>query len=437
MPTITFGGVGSGIDTESIISGLLSASKGPINRVQLQQKQAESAVSSVSDVGSLLSKLKDSLLALDSVQEVGSFKVASDNKAIVASANGAARAGSFQVTVESLASAYKAYSDPLGVNKSNIALGQEGTLSLSVAGNSKDVEIEATDTLDQVISKINASGLRVSATSFFDGTSFRLQVRGLDTGSENDVTLDGGTTTFNFTGDNVKSNGEDAVLFVDEFRVTSKTNQVQGIISGVTLALTEKSTTPVNVTVSSDPESFQTKLKTLVDSYNAVVTKVNAEAGFGSIKASNPELSGDSSLRSITTRLNSVLTKTVGTGKFQSLRSIGIELNNNGTLKLNTTTLNTALTEDPEAVTRVLAGDDGSVKGITDILADATTKMLAADGTIQNRKDGLSAKQRLLADRVQLEQKRLDRMEEMLRKQFTEMDSTVAANQARINFLQR
>ncbi len=437
MPTITFGGVGSGIDTESIISGLISASKGPINRVQLQQKQAESAVASVSDVGNLLSKLKDSLLALDSVQEVGSFKAASDNKAIVASANGSARAGSFQVSVESLATAYKAYSDPLGVNKSNVALGQEGTLSLSVAGKSKDVEIESTDTLDQVISKINASGLRLSATSFFDGTSFRLQLRGLDTGEENDVTVDGGGTTFNFTGDNVKSTGEDAVLFVDEFRVTSKTNQVQGVIGGVTLALTEKTTAPVNVTVSGDPESFQTKLKTLVDAYNAVVTKVNSEAGFGSIKSTNPELSGDSSLRSITTSLNSALTKTVGTGRFQSLRSIGIELNNNGTLKLNTATLNTALTQDPEAVTRVLAGDDASVKGITDILADATTKMLASDGTIQNRKDGLSAKQRLLASRVELEQKRLDRMEEMLRKQFTEMDSTVAANQAQINFLQR
>jgi len=63
--------------------------------------------------------------------------------------------------------------------------------------------------------------------------------------------------------------------------------------------------------------------------------------------------------------------------------------------------------------------------------------MLAADGTVQNRKDGLSAKQRLLADRVEAEQKRLDRMEEMLRKQFTQMDGTVAANQAQLNFLQR
>lgn len=437
MPTITFGGVGSGIDTESIISGLISASKGPINRVQLQAKQTDSAVSSVSEVGNLLSKLKEALLGLDTAQEVGSLKAASDNKAIVATANGTARAGSFQVSDIKLATAYKAYSDPLGVNKANVAMGQEGTLSLSVAGQSKDIEIEATDTLDQVISKINTAGLRVNATSFFDGTSFRLQLRGLDTGTENDVSVNGGTTTFNFTGLNVKSTGKDAELFIDGFKVTSKTNQVQGVIGGVTLALTEPSTTPVTVTITSDPEAFQTKLKTLIDAYNGVVNKVNSEAGLGSLKAANPELSGDSALRSITTRLNAALTKTVGTGKFQTLRSIGIELNNNGTLKLNAATLQTALTQDPDAVTRVLAGDDDSVKGITDLMADAATKMLAADGTIQNRKDGLSAKQRLLADRVDAEQKRLDRMEEMLRKQFTQMDGTVAANQAQLNFLQR
>jgi flagellar hook-associated protein 2 len=107
MPSITFGGVGSGIDTESIISGLLSASQGPISRVKSQQTQTQSAVSSLSDVGNLLGKLKDALVALDSTQEVGSFKAASDNKAVAVTASGAARPGSFKVDVTQLASAYK------------------------------------------------------------------------------------------------------------------------------------------------------------------------------------------------------------------------------------------------------------------------------------------------------------------------------------------
>lgn len=437
MPPITFGGVGSGIDTEAIISGLLSASQGPISRVRQQNTAVQSAVSSMSDVGSLLAKLKDSLVALDTVQEVGSFKAESDGKAVVATATGSARAGSFQIEVVSLASAYKAYSNALGVTQSSQALNQSGILRLSIGDQVKDVGVAAGSSLDQVIADINASGLRVAASSFFDGNEFRLQLRGLDTGAENEVTVaEFGGLDLGFAA-NVKSNAADAVIEIDDFQVTSKTNQVQGAIAGVTLALVEKTTAPVTINVTSDPEAFQTKVKNLVDSYNAVINKVHTEAGFGSIRANNKELSGDSTLRSVTTRLNAALTQAVGSSKFSTLRSIGVELNNNGTLKLNTAKLAAAVAADPDSVTRVLAGDDGGVSGITDVLAGVTADLLSPTGLIATRKDGLSAKQRLLADRVELEQRRLDRMEAQLRKQFTEMDGTVAANQAQLNFLQR
>jgi flagellar hook-associated protein 2 len=217
--------------------------------------------------------------------------------------------------------------------------------------------------------------------------------------------------------------------------VSSKTNQVQGVISGVTLALAEVTTTPATISIESDKEGFATKLKTLVDSYNGVINKIHTEAGFGSIKASNSELSGDSALRSITSRLSQALTQTVGTGRFQTLRSIGIELNNNGTLKLNNTALEKALAEDPEAVTKILSGNDSGVGGVMDNMVSLTTEMLSAKGTITTKKDGLSARQKALTDRADVEQRRLDRMEEALRKQFTEMDSLVAATRNQGNFL--
>ncbi len=434
MPTITFGGVGSGIDTEAIITGLLGASRGPINRVQTQNQQVGSALTSVSDIGNLLSKFKDAVSALDTIQEVGSFKAESDNKAVVATAAGGAQPGSFKIEIGQLASAYKAYSNNLGITQSNQALGQAGTLGLSVNGQNVNLNIAATDTLDQVMNKINTSGLRVSASSFFDGTQFRMQLRGLDTGADNDVVVAETGTTFGFAS-NLKSNGKNAEFTVDGFAVTSKTNQVQGVLGGVTLALTEVTTAPTTVTVTSDSEGFQTKLKTLVDSYNSVINKIHTEAGFGSIKANNPELSGDSALRSITSRLSQALTQTAGSGKFQTLRSVGIELNNNGTLKLNTTALEKALAEDPETVTRVLAGNDGSVGGLADSLAKIATDILGANGTITAKKDGLTSRQKQLTDRVDIEQTRLDRLEETLRKQFTEMDTLVANTKAQSSFL--
>jgi flagellar hook-associated protein 2 len=270
-----------------------------------------------------------------------------------------------------------------------------------------------------------------------------MQLRGYDTGVENDIAVTETGTSLGFA-NNVKSHGQDSVIEIDGFRVTSKTNQVQGAIGGVTLALTEVTTTtppavppaaPTTVTVGSDTEGFKTKLQTLVDSYNAVVNRIHTDAGFGTIKAATSELSGDPTLRSITSQMGNALTKPVGSGKFQTLRSIGVELNNNGTLKLNSSALEKALAEDPDAVTRVLAGDDKTTKGLADSLVDVTTNLLAATGLVQSRKDGLNIRQKSLADRVGIEQKRLDRMEEMLRKQFTQMDADVAKSRALAGYL--
>lgn len=436
MPTITFGGVGSGIDTEAIISGLLSASSGALSRVRTQGSAVQSAITSVSDIGTLMSTLNDSLQALDNVRDVGSFVVSSDNESVAATASGTARPGSFSLSVSQLATAYKAYSNTLGVSQSSEAVGQSGTLTLAIGDESADLEIDASDSLDTIISKINGSGLRLTASSFYDGSEFRLQVRGLDTGLENDVTVTETGTSFGFAA-NTLTTGQNAEFSVDGFAVSSASNQVEGVIGGVTLALAGEidAASPATINVESDPDGFKEKLQTLVDAYNGVISKIHREAGFGSIVAANSELSGDSSLRSITNRLGSALTQTVGDGRYQTLGSIGVELNNDGTLKLDAAKLEAALVDDADAVIQVIAGDDDTVEGLADILGAIATDLLAADGTIQARKDGLDARQNLLDDRLLDEQARLDRMEEQLRRQFTQMDQVVAANQNQMSFL--
>mgnify|MGYP006145741437 CR=1 FL=1 len=42
------------------------------------------------------------------------------------------------------------------------------------------------DTLNDVVERVNATGLRLSASILFDGTDYRMQIRGLDTGVSND-----------------------------------------------------------------------------------------------------------------------------------------------------------------------------------------------------------------------------------------------------------
>ena len=429
MPTFTFGGVGSGIDTEAIISGLLGASRGPVNRVRQEISAVDSAISSVSEIGSLLSKLKDSLTGLDTVNEVSSFAAS-----VVATTTGAAQPGSFEVQVNSLATAYKAYAANVQVATNTEATGQDGVVTVEVGGESAEITIQATDSIDTIVSKFNASGLRLSASSVFDGTGHHLQLQGLDTGAANDVVLTEAGTDFGFDLD-TRTEAADAQFTVDGFAVTSASNKADGVLGGVSLALLDTSSEPFTVTVESDPDALREKLTTLVSSYNGVVNKIHSTTGFGSIKASNAELSSDSSLRSVTGRLSNALTTRIGNGRFQTLASIGIELNNDGTLKLDSSKFDTAMNDDSLAVTRILAGDDDQELGLGDILNSITEDLIGANGAIETKKDSLSSRSRALDDRIEIEESRLNRLEDQLRKQFTQMDQIVSTNQAQLDFL--
>jgi flagellar hook-associated protein 2 len=302
-------------------------------------------------------------------------------------------------------------------------------------GTAVNVDVTATDTLDGIAAKINASGQRISASIFNDGTNYRLQVRGLDTGDANTITFGetGVALGLNAPTSKVQS-AADASLEIDGFTVKRSTNQISGAIQGVTLALTEVTTSPATVRVQNDPAGLQTKVQSVVDSFNAVVNKIHQVAGYGTTKGTSAALQGDSALRSITERLQSALTTKVGTGAYQILSSIGLASNRDGTLKLDSSKLSTALQNDAAGVAALLAGQ-GAGKGVMDVVSDLAKTMTASKGTLSLRSDSLSSRAKSLRDAADRENNRLNRYADALRKQFTAMDTTVAGNNAQMSYI--
>ncbi|HEY6557969.1 MAG TPA: flagellar filament capping protein FliD [Polyangiaceae bacterium] len=437
--TISFGGVGSGIDTEGIVSGLVSASSGSLNALKTRANVTKAAVSTLSDVSSLLANLKKSVEGLASPQEVKSFKATSSHASVVASANGLASTGNYSIEVESLAKEQRTYSNSFA--SGTTALGQAGSFSLKVgSADPVNITVAAGDTLDNIVSKINSAGVRASASLFHDGTSYRLQLRGLDTGAANALTVTegAGVSLGLSTPANTFQQAADARIKVDGFTVTRPTNQIQGAIAGVTLALTDTTTAPVKLSIDSDPAALKTKMQGVVDAYNAVLKKVRTVSGHGSLKAENPALAGDSMLRGLTNRLSeTVLKKISGGGTYETLGQLGLSVTRDGTLNLDSTKLDKALTADPTSVTNVLAGAGngaGAMDGLRDLITSFTT---TGTGLLATRTDALQGKAKLLQERAEREQDRLNRYADMLRKQFTNMDSTVAGYNAQFNYVSK
>jgi flagellar hook-associated protein 2 len=435
--TVSLSGLGgSGLDTESLVSALVNVERQGQTAMQGKLAATNSSISNLSGVSSLLAKLKSASDALDTAAEVGSYKASSGNAAIVASANGLATPGKYSITVEKLAKEQRTYSNAM--SSVGTALNQAGTLRLGVGtGDPKDINIATTDTIDDVIGKINSAGLRVSASSFYDGSSYRIQLRGMDTGEANALSITELGTSFGFdVAENTVQKAQDAKLQLDGFAIKSATNQVTGAIRGVTLALTAESATPVTVAVDNDPDSLKTKLNTLVDAYNQVVGKVKELAGSGNAKAKDPGLAGDFTLRSIAQRLSGALQTQVGSGNYSTLGSIGLSLDRTGKLSLDSTKFDKAMAADSATVTKLLSGVDGGAQGVMDVVSSAVDQYTkTGTGLLVSRSDSLSASVKRLQTRIDREDTRINRYADMLRKQFTAMDTQVSGYNAQASYL--
>src|SRR3954452_16662567 len=107
VPTINFGGLASGLDTNSIVDQLMSIERQPQNRLKLKQGQIDARKSALSDIQSRLKTLqlaaqdlKSPLLWIDT-QSVD----VNDPTKVAATRTGGAGTGGYQLTVTQLASA--------------------------------------------------------------------------------------------------------------------------------------------------------------------------------------------------------------------------------------------------------------------------------------------------------------------------------------------
>jgi flagellar hook-associated protein 2 len=426
------------MDVEGLISGLVKANQVTMNKLQSQATSYRVASSTLSAIGSSLATLQSAAQALSTTTGVGSMNATSSDSSIVVGATGAALPASYSVTVENLAAEQRTYSRTFDSNSGQ--LGQTGSFTIQIGtGTAKQIDVLTTDSLDQIAGKINQAGIRASASVFYDGSKYRLQVRGLDSGDANALTfVEGNGTSLDLNGDGVLATGgktvqqaKNANLTIDGFSVSRSTNQIAGAVPGLTFALTAKTTNPVTIAVASDPTALQVKLTAVVNAYNTIVKAAHNAAGFGAQTAQVDSLAGDSALRTMTGRLNSAITaKTAAVGPFQTLQDVGLSLDRNGLLTLDNAKLSKAMTADAASVVNLMARTTGvATGGLMAKFSDVVTALTdPSKGVLVMRNESFNKQAKKLDTRAAQEQVRLDAYANQLRKSLGDMDAKVAAN---------
>lgn len=438
---ITAAGVGSGIDIETIVSQLMTLERQPLDRLESRESVTNAQLSAYGQIKSALSSFQDAMSDLSSIDE---FKIysstSSDEDVLTAETDESAASGIYNLTIDQLAQNHKLGSAEFADTDTIGGGGVDDKLTLTVGTESMDVDLSTAKTLTEIRDAINSDENNPGVTATIlntGGGNQRLVLTSNESGYENRVQLSYGGTidanTLNLATTNQDSDGVtltdladlDAVFSIDGFSLTSSSNNVSGVMDGITFDL--KQTGSVTLNIERDTESIEASAQAFVDAYNAVLSTINTQR--------NGQLSGDSSLRSIEGLMRNVLNTAPSglSGIFSSLSEVGIKTNaETGRLELDSSDFSEALNADFDSVAQLFANDDQGFAFRFEALAES---LLDTDGLIDAREDGLRDRISTLQDQQADYERRLELKEKALRSQYAALDSLVGSLQTTSDFL--
>jgi flagellar hook-associated protein 2 len=421
-------GLGSGLNDSSLISQLVEIESEPLDTLENQAAGVTNASSTISAFSTTLNSLQTAANTLADPTQYNSYTAASDSSQIVASTTTGATAGTYSVSVSALAESQTTFSNPQASATS--ALGMSGTLGLSVGGNTINVSVGSGDSLTDIAAAISSSGAPVTASVVYDGSQYRLDVQGTQTGSAGAVAFnESGFSLGLSTPANTYQAAQNASATIDGISVTSATNQISGAIPGVNLALTGITSSPATLTVAASASSLTSNVQAFVTAYNSVVTTGHTDAGYGTTAASSPLLAGDNGIETSLDQLGELVSGTVSTTDttLTTLASVGISINNDGTLSLDSDTLNQAVQSDPSGVEKIFVTN--AAQGMTGIMSTISSTI---DALANNSGSVLSGESQMFGDQTKqintqeaAMEARITQYQTLLQSEFSTTDETV------------
>ena len=436
-------GLISGMDTGTLVSQLVAAEGATQNALKSRMSATQTSASAYRTVNTTFLAITAAAEAALKPDLWTAAKGTPSSASVAVSVGAAPVNGSLSFTVESVATNH-------GVSNKNAAwtstTAPYGASSIEVfdsLGASKGtIPIGGTQTLADAAAAINANAtmkLSAAVVQIRGGATpeFALQISAKESGAENRFSLTGAGTF----GDTTV--GTDAELKIGDaggaYSVYSKTNTFDSVMPGATLTVSKKESTPVTVTVASDPDAVAAKVSALVDAVNAAINTVKTYTS--NAQGSTAALKGDYSLTSLAGRLLDAVAGAIGADG--SPAKIGFQLTKDGRVTFDKAKFVTALKETPDLGQRMISGTaasngpDGVAGGGDDVVAvtgiaakllgiaksasDATTGSIVA---LANGQDSLVKDYKA---RIEAWDLRLEKRRETLTRQFTAMETALSS----------
>ena len=295
ISSIRLSGLATGMDTDAMVKSMLTADQEKIDKAQQKEQTVKWQQEIYREVMSDIIDFNDKYFSLTSKDSIlsnsawNTLSITSSNSSVIsATGNAGATNVDYKFNVKKLAETAKAKSSIEDLKK-DFELGKDDT------GNniySSDITIEADDTIDTLITKINNSVDGKIKASYSEMTG-KFTVETKDTGSNTEFKIvgeDGSSSkaldfldlkTKNSSGNLVKFDENGAKGSNSEIEVSSKDGTFKKILSQESntftidnIKYTVNSTGSAEITSKQDASSVVQKMKTFVDDYNKIMDKI-------------------------------------------------------------------------------------------------------------------------------------------------------------------
>ena len=462
--TIQSLGVGSGLALDDLVQQLLEAERAPKDaRLNEKEERIEAEISGLGQIKSKLSAFEDSVDELRSDADINGREPtisnpSEDDDVLSAEASNSALRGSYEITVEQLASGSRITTDDGAFTSSTDAVLSTGAGSLTFDVGGSDnftIDVTAGMTLTELREAINNAddNFGVTANIIDTGTSAgpRLVYSSSETGEGNDlvITNDTGAAeldrlsttggTGNISAANIQS-AQNAIAYIDGIEVQSESNEFENTIQNVSFEVNEVSPKDANgdllattLDIGYDKEGLEEKIRAFVENYNSLIDEIDTLTRYGESELEEDgALAGDSLLRGIQTTMANIVGGNVSASALGGLFQVGIEFNDDGKLEIGTTDfglgtgedrLEDALEDNFDEIAKLFTDEN---EGIATRLYEFADEYTSYGGLISLREQTAKDNREELYDERETLELRMQSYEDTLRGKYLNLDQTVA-----------
>ena len=225
------------------------------------------------------------------------------------------------------------------------------------------------------------------------------------------------------------ANELDALLTVDGLNVVSSSNQVESMITGLSinlLAEQEDGDTAITLTVDLDVETIKGKIGEFLTAYNGVYEYLYSKTSVDGDTYTRGVLAGEFSYVSLRSSLRGIMVGYVSglDTTYQALSQIGITSTRTGTFSISDSDkLEEALETDLEGVAALFNSEGGIAAALDSLISLYVT----TDGTIATSQEGIDDQLDRIEDSIERQERMLTVRENSLKDQYYALQEALYA----------